>query len=43
MAAHALAPYITVAMLLTMQDKLVLVFHEEQLQIPAPSLYQEMI
>ena len=36
-------PRLSVTMLLTMQDKGVLVFHEEGFQIPAPSQHWETI
>ena len=46
MAADALEPSVAGAsaiMVLTVQDREVPVFHEEGLQIPAPSVYREMI
>ena len=46
MAADALAPFITrssAIIILTMQDKWVLVFHEEEFQVHLPSECWEII
>ena len=46
MTADDLAPYVTrpsAAMVLTLQDKRVHLFHEERFPLQAPSYYSEMI
>ena len=46
MAADALAPCVIGslgAMVLTVQDQQVLVFHKEKFQLPLPTLFQEVL